>query len=537
MKDKIVDIVKEFIQDNPDLNHSEVAELIQKSGRINRSHRTLRLYVAEVRDMMNNGDLDDIVYPDVDTEETSTETVHCDEPCTDEKGFAATQVPPNDLLELDDNVKATMLGGTVDKDDSQVVYSSDDYEIFYPKTPTYALTYSSETVEISVGLVDKAFLSHSRSGLNLTEQQTVRLLELTEIEFKAMKARLSLCKDSDAVGPYTTETHTPEEIFELIGDYSSQLLNELSDVDDPVRATLIRETKKQLILAQNKNILFKSFIKELKEHISTIDIRELKGAEQPDAITNEISAVISDLHLGVISDKFDLKIAEEKLAEVAEHINAFAEVRDDIGINIILPGDIMHNISGYMHADAFKHTETGMWGADSIIRPYELLFSFLLSIKGLKNIYIVGGNHDRMNGDFKKENTAEGAKLLAYMLSSTLPEHIEVEFDSRIIKFNSGELRFIIQHGDLKADKKGKVEEVVWEHGQPDKFNIVLTGHHHTRIISRGDDTYKALRMSVPAFSPSDDYSKDCGYNNNPGILIFQEKAGRPAIVDIPLIY
>jgi predicted phosphodiesterase len=526
MKSKIVDIVKEFVQDNPDLNHSGVAELIQKSGKINRSHRTIRLYVAEVREMLTNGDLDDIVHPDVDSlDSASTPT-----------NFVATQVPPDTQLSLDlEGVATSGADTTVDKD--QVVYSGDEYEIFYPKTPTYILSYSSTSIEIAVGIVDKAFLAHSRSGLNLTEQQTVRLLDLTEIEFKAMKARLALCKDSDSVGPYTTEIHTPEEIFDLIGNYSSQLLNELSDVDDPVRATLIRETKKQLILAQNKNILFKSFIKELKEQVGTIKLRSLSKAATPDATSSEISAVISDLHLGVISDKFDLKIAEQKLAEVAEHINQFSMVRPDVSVNVILPGDIMHNISGYMHADAFKHTETGMWGAESIIKPYELLLNFLLSITGLKAVYVVGGNHDRMNAEFKRENTAEGAKLLSYMLSSTLPSEINVQFDSRIIKFNSGELRYIIQHGDLKADKKSKVEEVVWEHGQKDKFNIVLTGHHHTRIIARGDDTYRAIRMSVPGFSPSDDYAKDCGYSNNPGILIFQEKGGRPAIVDIPLIY
>jgi len=64
-----------------------------------------------------------------------------------------------------------------------------------------------------------------------------------------------------------------------------------------------------------------------------------------------------------------------------------------------------------------------------------------------------------------------------------------------------------------------------------------LTGHHHTRIISRGDDGYRARRISVPAFGPEDDYAKVSGYANNPGILIIQEKAGYPVVVDLPLIY
>lgn len=237
------------------------------------------------------------------------------------------------------------------------------------------------------------------------------------------------------------------------------------------------------------------------------------------------------------TDVFNLKVAEQKLEEVQTHLNGFTSLDDTMGVNIILPGDIMHNISGYMHADSMKHTEEGIWGADSIIKPFELLLSFFLGIKNLKAIYIVGGNHDRINANWKEENSAEGAKLLSYMLKSTLPNSIPVEFNSRLIKFVSGNLKYIIQHGDLKADKKSKVEEVVWEHGNKDKFNIVLTGHHHTRIIQRNDDTYHAMRMSVPAFSPSDDYAKDCGYNNNPGFLLIQEKQGRPLIIDIPLIY
>jgi len=146
-------------------------------------------------------------------------------------------------------------------------------------------------------------------------------------------------------------------------------------------------------------------------------------------------------------------------------------------------------------------------------------------------------NHDRINNDRDVENTAEGAKLLNFMLKRTLPEHVIVEFHHRILKFNSGNLRFIIQHGNLRADKKSKVEEVVWKHGEIDKFNIVLVGHKHTRILADGDDVHNARRIGLPPFCPADDYTDDGGWDNNPGYLIILEKEGKPQISDVPLCY
>ncbi len=563
MKDTFRDTVKEFILDNPGVKHSGIADLVLASGRINRSHRTLRLYVAEVQKMLDNGELTTTIHPDVDLDQDTTNVKHCDDACCDSKGFTALDNHPGagEILELDGAITQSEDPGPQSEDgygakqeieeeqdattldleenekdveeEDETIFSSDDYDIVREFGQLcYRLKYSSAYHNIPVELVDKTFLAHSRSGLSLTEQQTIRLLAITDIDFKSMKARIGLSKDAAAVGPYVEEINTPEEVFALIGAYTTQLLEELPEVDDPVRSSLIRETRKQLVLAQNRNIAFNSFINELKDHVSSIDISKMVAIPNPD-IEDEVTIVLADLHMGVVSDIYNTSIIEEKLAGVLSDIEDMADIR----VNVVFPGDIMHNISGFMHADTWKNTEQGMWGAEAIIKPYEILYNFLIGISNLQAVYIVGGNHDRMNGNWKEEKTAEGAKLLAYMFSSTLPKHIKVEFDPRMLKFETKGLRIITQHGDLKADKKSKVEEVVWEHGSPDKFNLVLNAHHHTRITARGDDSHRTRRTSVPAFSPSDSYAKDCGYSNNPGYLIICERDGNPIVVDMPIRY
>lgn len=547
MKDTFIDIVKEYLTNNPDLNYSGIADLIKNSGKINRSHRTLRLYVAEVDEMIDNGDFDligpdDILIPDNDN--VSSVTTHFKNYPTMDEAAEEKETSETDKSSFEQFLDHIDKDGTSNELDEKlsieddiapisVVYTSDLYTIENDSfNDWYSLNYSSKIILVRSSIVDKTFLAHSRSGLNLTEQQVIRLLDLTDIEFKAIKARLFLCKDSETSGPYTIDQRTPEDIFDLISIYTTELLEKLSEIDDPIRSVLIRETRKQYILSQNKNLKFESYIELLKSHVKDIECRPLKSADSS-APSDEITIVIADLHLGVVSDKFNMEIAEEKLSEIVEIVNG---IRGN-GINVILPGDIMHNISGVMHPNSWKNTETGMWGSDAITKPFELIYNFLLSINNLNSVYIVGGNHDRLNADKKLENTAEGAKLLAYMLNALLPISVSVEFDSRLLKFASGNLFYIVQHGDLGADKKRKVEEVVWQHGEQDKFNIVINAHHHSRIIARGDDIHNAIRISAPSFSPTDDYSKDCGYSNNPGILIFREKQGRPVVVDIPLIY
>jgi hypothetical protein len=518
MKDTFIDIVKQYIIDNPNLNYSGIAELIQKDGTINRSHRTLRLFVAEVAGMIARGEID---------------TSQPDCPDVEPDDFLITEVEFEDGSELETPTDTDSMA--VDS----LLQGTEKYNVYNRANggDCYNMEYGGVSYDIAVNVVDQAFLAHSRAGLNLTEQQVINLLEIDKDQFRVIKTRLGLCKDSSTVGPYTEFISTPEEIYKLIADLTGDLLKSLSNVDDPIRATLIREVKKQAIISQNKNVLFESFVKDLKTSIGKIEIRSLKGQTNGSADGAEITAILSDLHFGVVNEKYNLKIAESKLAEVQEHINLYASFNPEVSINIALPGDIMHNISGVMHPNSWKHTEVGVWGANAIIKPFELLLNFLLGITNLSSVYIIGGNHDRLNANKQLENTAEGAKLLAYMLKAVLPSPIIVEFDSRIIKFNSGNLRFIFQHGDLGADKKKKVEEVVWEHGDPERFNLVITGHHHSRIIARGDDTHKAMRISVPSFSPEDDYAKDCGYSNNPAIIIIAELHGRPVITDIPLVY
>ncbi len=533
MKKEYRDSVKKHLEENPGLNNSALADVIVASGEINRSHRTVRLFVGEVKKTLQ--DVKDIE-EDPSTQDENP-VISDNDDAYDKYRESKEEEEQVELVELDVEETQTCAGEIAD-DPLEVtpppevpVFIGEGYEIFGDE---YRMTYSGETHNLWIKLVDKVFLAHSRKGLNLTEQQVLNLLGIKESQFKVIKARLGLNKDAEAYSPYLDQILNPEELLAYISENTTELLQTLSTIEDPIRDSIVREAKKQLVLLQNKNLLFKKLIDKLHSEVGTISVRPLEGKVETQP-GKEITVVISDLHIGVKTPLYNVDIAEQKLKEVQYHLNGL-NPNGERDVNVIIPGDIVHNISGVMHPNSWKGTEEGMWGANALIKPFELILNFLVGIAGLKSVYIIGGNHDRLNADKNLENTAEGAKLIAYMLNSMITD-VPVLFDSQILKYNSGKLRFIAQHGDLNADKKKNVDAVVWEHGESDKFNIVITGHHHSRIIQRGDDTYMAMRISVPAFCPQDDYAKHSGYTNNPGFLIFQEKQGRPAILDIPIVY
>ena len=199
-------------------------------------------------------------------------------------------------------------------------------------------------------------------------------------------------------------------------------------------------------------------------------------------------------------------------------------------------GDIIHSVTGLNHKDSWKNMNAKSSGANAIIQPYELLLNFLAGIEGLTGVNIVGGNHDRLANDRNVENTAEGAKLISYMLKSSLS--VPVNFSANyVVDDVDDNICLTIMHGDYPLDKES-VQTIAWDLGNPAKFNYVMTAHTHGRKQEPKNDGLRYRKETMPAFCPGDDYAKTLSTGTLPGCkIVIADDMGLPVTMDIPLNY
>ena len=94
-------------------------------------------------------------------------------------------------------------------------------------------------------------------------------------------------------------------------------------------------------------------------------------------------------------------------------------------------------------------------------------------------------------------------------------------------------IQYIITHGHLPEVKKG-ASKIVNEYGNNRLFNLILTGHLHSRIIS--DDSRKHRHIWVPSLFTGNRYSKQLGFSSTAGYLrITNNGKDKPNINDITL--
>jgi predicted phosphodiesterase len=135
---------------------------------------------------------------------------------------------------------------------------------------------------------------------------------------------------------------------------------------------------------------------------------------------------------------------------------------------------------------------------------------------------IVGGNHDRLQGNFREAIPLNNAAtIINASLNRVAPDNkMEVRSVSdklTIVKINGK--RIGLMHGDgIKKKDKNLKEQIERSYGV--KIDLLLTGHYHTY-------THKHGHISCPSMFGATEYSVAMGYNEPPGALyIVMEEDG-----------
>ena len=529
------ELIADYVDKYPHKNKSDLAQLIlEENDDIPLSHRSIRRYVAlakkeaELRDETLAEESDKLDLDAIEDEffKTATELSGGLRP-TAEGSVKLGPVSSNYVrVDISDD------GMKKDEEEMQEVemsYSSNDVDPF-TNGSTVVLDYRGESLTVPLRTIDRVFCAYSRKGLNLTGPIVRALLDIDITTFSAILSRLDLNKESK---PYSSTIKTllsEEDLQEYLSENTNYVLDLLYKHDGTVTTELVRAYKSELVKLKNQDLYLKSLLNQIKTEIPSVKFNPMLAIDPDhgDLITH---LIIPDMHMGLNQANYNNDIIRNKLGEVLAFVN------DGYPVHVTFMGDIIHSVSGMNHKDSWKNMDRTQTGANAIIKPYEILMDFLMGIPALKRVNIVGGNHDRLQSDKSYENTAEGAKLIAYMLEHSLGGIKVVFSSSYIVDDDDPNMCLIYLHGDNPIDKES-VQTLSWNFGNPDKFNYVFTAHMHSRKMEPKNDGLKYRKEQLPAFCPSDDYAKTLTAGSMPGFKILtcgDNKA--PITFDVSLKY
>ena len=389
-------------------------------------------------------------------------------------------------------------------------------------------------INLSVGFIDQLFFEYSSKGRNYSQRRICNKHNLKPWEFNSIKLRLQLLKESNIFSPYTWD-NTP--LAEREAMVSEKIRHKLEDTGH----VLIEQYDKEVTTAYKKEIekgaKAKFFGDELKtqllDHLPTIEKYRITRTPEPFTL-DTITAVLTDLHVGAkveglrATKDYNNDILRGYLREAAIRINKYGAKH--IHVNIL--GDLIESFTGLNHPNSWKSMQQGMYGVTVVKEAYSIILEFLCSLNNLVEVNGVGGNHDRPTSSNKEEQNGEIAELIFWMLEKSLPT-VKFNYDHSLLAIEIGGINQILVHGDKVHSKDSKIGSLVFLHGKQDTFNLVLSGHFHSRLT--GCDTAKYRKLTIPSIFTGNAYSDNLGFTGTAGFTVIISDKGKPITHDYTL--
>lgn len=261
-----------------------------------------------------------------------------------------------------------------------------------------------------------------------------------------------------------------------------------------------------------------------------------------EATSDHQAIVLSDLHIGAlvkqlsITPDFNLEILDTYLDEIVSIVNN----KKDKNNHIFILGDLIESFNGFNHKNSWKSLVEDAYGADIIITTYEILSRFINKLNSVKSITIVGGNHDRIHENKEVSEKGDVAKIISYFLEKKFPS-VDVIYDDVITSKEVDGINYVMTHGHYGLLNKNTLGELLFSYGKQNMFNLLLSGHIHSRKSTYPDrmgimkDFAQYRHIVAPSIFTGNFFSESSGWTSSGGFLIITNKDGLPLIEDIPL--
>jgi len=349
-------------------------------------------------------------------------------------------------------------------------------------------------------------------------------------------------KDKNAIGTYEGKTQltTKEEAIQFF-----EIDTQIWRVTKWVANNWAGNTQVKLWLSRRdpETLELYAEINKYLDQVKKVSPRKRKASGRGDLVV-----ACSDFHLGADIKKmarlpdFNINVLASYFDQIVKRVNDEKFDR----VHLVICGDLIESFTGLNHLNIWKELQD--YGASAIIKSFELISGRLLEpIKNLQSVYLVSGNHDRVTIKKELDNKGETAALLAYMIDAKMKK-IKVKYDPMIVDFNIGGVSFVVTHGHHGLSKKD-VGKTLYEYGDRDKFNVLLEGHLHSRIVKRAHKAKKVIledtnfvefdaldyrKIVVPSLFTGNFYSKSLGYSSAAGFIMIRETGpGKIEVSDV----
>ena len=412
------------------------------------------------------------------------------------------------------------------------------------KYTVYDDTYHWETkklgkVTMPVDMADRLFYEYSRHGLNMSQVALRQKHDISIQKWHSLKGVLWLYKDSNIFSPYTVENTPDDKLQELIKNKMEMKMKDKNRLVETEYDNALRKSyKKAIKKEQVKTFAIERMIDELydltasNKNITKVEIRKI---ETP-GIIGDLYVPLADLHIGArveglqLTPQFDTDILRARLAEVAKAINAKQAER----VHLAFLGDLIESFTGLNHINSWQSIEWGIFGAKVIILAVEIIEEFISQVNNVYGVYGISGNHDRMTSNNKEDVRGQIAEVIFYMLKRLYGKEFVMEYDTLVLSKKIDGIQYILTHGDKKVIKQDGKQAII-DYGNSTIFNLILSGHLHTRLTK--EDQLKYRWLLCPSIFTGNFYSESNGWQTMPGVLLIHNTGtGVPYIEDVSLL-
>ena len=393
-----------------------------------------------------------------------------------------------------------------------------------PYTYSEGIYTLGKDLTLSGELVSKLFVDYPTKGLSLSRTALMNKYNLKDYGtdgptvLRTIQHKLGLYKDSNIVPPHMYDELAAAELEKYIEDQIDSVINNPEFIEKKYNSRIMMQYRKVIgekSLAQSR---ITDHIAELTETFKQID-QEIYLTKNEAALNGNVVVTLADMHSGAQvkgvqrTHDFDRHVIKARLDNIAKDLNEGGYEN----VYLAIMGDMFQG-SPYNHIGA-GNTISEQY-AEQFKLAYELLVGFIQKVNNLTGIYAIGGNHDRATSDNREDQKSSMLDILMFTISSVL--NIEIEFHHDTLSFEVDNIVYILQHGHLNYHKK-PAADIILDHGDAKKFNMILRGHLHSLQVTNNDDRRNYRRVVVPSIYTGEDYSSTGGWSNNAGFTKFSK--------------
>lgn len=298
-----------------------------------------------------------------------------------------------------------------------------------------------------------------------------------------------------------------------------------------------RELNKMKREWSDRVILIREISEQLKDVKFNKGNKKLKPLEKTD---NSIVVPMSDWHIGLRTEEFNLEVANDRVEQYANKVVHYANMFDVNTVNVIGIGDLMNG--SYMRANQLAENELSF--SEQIVSASDMVFEFLELLSKELNVVYMGsiiGNHSRMSSG-APSNAQEGDSG-ENILDAVVEKYIKLSKNKRLsvdnkktsnrdisCSINGVEIKAV--HGDLISKKsKEKLQQFI---SMDEKFyDILLYGHfHHSSYV---EENHGRMAIGTGSLQGVTEFSKGLGFETRPSQTLVVLEGDNPIPIRVGL--